>query len=470
MAAGPAGLPDVIVFSRAGCGYCRRAKALLSERGVHFGVVDVGVQPERRGEAVELSGGARTVPQVFVGRRCLGGFDDIKRLDDAGTLAQALVRQPEDGLPLAPTPEGTLAGGAGSVEGSSPEALAALRQRTRHFQELRYDAGSRPSMRAFLRYTLTRKVEQDQRHNVPLNLAAAPGVVAPAPALPDATATDVAALLRQMMLKLIDSFADPATGLVQYGRMKESEEWGLFRAAAAELGDPRLKPQLLGMNEADRKAFLINLYNAMTFHGLVTFGRRPGRWYLYCFFFTPSVSYRLAGVQVSLDDVENGMLRRQPGYFEGEDQSSQRGLRMSQLDARIHMALNCGSRGCPAIGVYHGTALEAELSDAAAAFCAGNVSASRGADGRVQVTASELFKMYIVDFAGTGADASKRSGQEGVIRWVLPYARTQLQELLTAALEGGKADFRFNWHPYDWSTNGPDMPLDSRIYTPTVWP
>ena len=54
----------------------------------------------------------------------------------------------------------------------------------------------------------------------------------------------------------------------------------------------------------------------MTFHGVTTFGRRPGTWYLYCFFITPSVSYRVAGVQMSLDDIEHGMLRARPGYFE----------------------------------------------------------------------------------------------------------------------------------------------------------
>ena len=90
---------------------------------------------------------------------------------------------------------------------------------------------------------------------------------------------------------------------------------------------------------------------------------RPGTWYLYCFFITPSVSYKVAGVQMSLDDIEHGLLRVRPGYFEGEDEELQRKLRMPSLDARIHMALNCGARSCPAIAVYSGEQLSSSLSE-----------------------------------------------------------------------------------------------------------
>lgn len=59
-------------------------------------------------------------------------------------------------------------------------------------------AGSRPSLLSFLRYAVTRVPRQDQSRAVALNLAAEPGAEAP-PALPEATASELATLLRQAM-------------------------------------------------------------------------------------------------------------------------------------------------------------------------------------------------------------------------------------------------------------------------------
>jgi len=454
---------DVVIYSRPGCTYCSRAKALLRSRGVHFAVADVAAEPERRKEAEELAG-ARTVPQVFVGRRCLGGFDDLQRLDAEGGLLAALARRPDDGPALAATPSEMLRrGGLGEAE----EALSA---RVEELRRLHYKPGSQPTLRSFLRYAVTGKPAQDQSQNVPLNLAAAPGGPRPPPALPDVGAAGLAELLREAMLQLLDAFVDTASGDVDYARMRESREWLLFRAVAAELGQERLQEELLAMEEADLKAFLINLYNAMTFHGVVTYGRRSGLWFLYCFFIAPAVSYRLAGASVSLDDVENGMLRAQPGYFAAEDQELQRRLRMPMVDARIHMALNCGARGCPAVAVYRGSTLEEELDEAVAAFAADdrNVRAS-GAEGKgeVKLACTELFKMYIEDFCGPGAKADSAEAHAALARWLLPHARGAKREVLAAAAAPGARAPGLEWLAYDWATNGPEVELDWRIYRPT---
>lgn len=50
---------------------------------------------------------------------------------------------------------------------------------------------------------------------------------------------------------------------------------------------------------------------------------------------------------------------------------------------------------------------------------------------------------------------------------VLPWARGQKRDLLSKALEDG-ARLTFVWDPYNWETNGPEIPLDSRIYSPTL--
>ena len=82
--------PVQIYVSRY-CGWCTRALALLEAKGVVPDVVVVDNDLERRGE-MEQRSGRRTVPQVFIGDRHVGGFDDLRALDTAGQL-DALLRQ-----------------------------------------------------------------------------------------------------------------------------------------------------------------------------------------------------------------------------------------------------------------------------------------------------------------------------------------------------------------------------------------
>jgi thioredoxin reductase (NADPH) len=62
------------------------AKHLLRAKGQSWTEIDIEAEPARRAEMVERSGGRRTVPQIFVGSRHVGGFDDLAALEDAGEL------------------------------------------------------------------------------------------------------------------------------------------------------------------------------------------------------------------------------------------------------------------------------------------------------------------------------------------------------------------------------------------------
>lgn len=73
----------------------------------------------------------------------------------------------------------------------------ALQRRADEMSKLKYDAGSSPKLGEFLKYAATGKVEQDHSRNVPLNLAAPPGDVEPPPAMPNASATELASMLRR---------------------------------------------------------------------------------------------------------------------------------------------------------------------------------------------------------------------------------------------------------------------------------
>ena len=82
--------PDIVVYSSPFCGYCTAAKRLLTSKGVTFTEIDILAEPERRGEMIERSG-RRTVPQIFIGDRHVGGYDDLAALDSSGRLDQWLA-------------------------------------------------------------------------------------------------------------------------------------------------------------------------------------------------------------------------------------------------------------------------------------------------------------------------------------------------------------------------------------------
>jgi len=80
----------ITIYTKPTCGYCFAAKELMAGKGLAFEEVDVVRDTARRAEMVERSGGRMTVPQIFVGGRHVGGYDDLYALEKAGRL-DALV-------------------------------------------------------------------------------------------------------------------------------------------------------------------------------------------------------------------------------------------------------------------------------------------------------------------------------------------------------------------------------------------
>ncbi len=74
------------VYSGNFCPYCVRAKLLLKKRGLAFVEYDVQKEPERREEMLRRSNGARTIPQIFINDRHVGGCDELYALERAGKL------------------------------------------------------------------------------------------------------------------------------------------------------------------------------------------------------------------------------------------------------------------------------------------------------------------------------------------------------------------------------------------------
>ncbi len=79
-------VPKVEIYTKWGCPYCVRAKALLDGKGAAYTEHDITLGGPKKAEMQARAPGASTVPQIFVDGAALGGCDDIQALDRAGKL------------------------------------------------------------------------------------------------------------------------------------------------------------------------------------------------------------------------------------------------------------------------------------------------------------------------------------------------------------------------------------------------
>ncbi len=85
-------MAEIVMYTKSWCPYCDRAKSLLREKGQSWTEIDIEAQPDKRDEMVRRSG-RTTVPQIWVGERHVGGFDDLADLERRGELDPLLGRK-----------------------------------------------------------------------------------------------------------------------------------------------------------------------------------------------------------------------------------------------------------------------------------------------------------------------------------------------------------------------------------------
>lgn len=81
-------MSKIIVYSKQTCPYCSLAKSLLNEKEVEFEIRDIEMDSKAKSEFD--AHGARTVPQIVVDGKWLGGYSDIAALDEEGKLDEIL--------------------------------------------------------------------------------------------------------------------------------------------------------------------------------------------------------------------------------------------------------------------------------------------------------------------------------------------------------------------------------------------
>jgi glutaredoxin 3 len=91
-------MAQVVMYATRACPYCTLARRLLADKGVSYEEIAVDRVPEKRIEMQRLSG-RYTVPQIFVDGRPIGGYTDLRALDQAGELDRLLAGGSTDIVP-----------------------------------------------------------------------------------------------------------------------------------------------------------------------------------------------------------------------------------------------------------------------------------------------------------------------------------------------------------------------------------
>ena len=84
--------PKVEIYTKGGCPYCVRAKALLDRKGISYDEYDVTLGGPKQAEMRERVTGAVTVPQILIGGKAIGGCDELHALEHANRLDPLLGR------------------------------------------------------------------------------------------------------------------------------------------------------------------------------------------------------------------------------------------------------------------------------------------------------------------------------------------------------------------------------------------
>ena len=80
-------MAKVTVYTMGFCPYCEQAKTLLKRRGVDYDEVRVPMDDDAQWNALYQRSKMRTMPQIFVGDRLVGGFNELAELDKSDSLA-----------------------------------------------------------------------------------------------------------------------------------------------------------------------------------------------------------------------------------------------------------------------------------------------------------------------------------------------------------------------------------------------
>ena len=79
-------MKKVVIYTGPLCNFCSAAKHLLNKKKINYEEIDIGYDEKKREEMLKKSNGAKTIPQIFIGEKHVGGYVELKTLDNKGEL------------------------------------------------------------------------------------------------------------------------------------------------------------------------------------------------------------------------------------------------------------------------------------------------------------------------------------------------------------------------------------------------
>ena len=83
-------MKKVVIYTGPMCNYCSAAKHLLNKKKVSYEEIDIGYDEKKRDEMLKKSNGAKTIPQIFIEEKHIGGYVELKALENKGELDSLL--------------------------------------------------------------------------------------------------------------------------------------------------------------------------------------------------------------------------------------------------------------------------------------------------------------------------------------------------------------------------------------------
>lgn len=227
---------------------------------------------------------------------------------------------------------------------------------------------------------------------------------------------------------------------VDYTALAKSEAFRQYTLQAAELQ----RVQLVALNQDERIAFFVNCYNLLCLHGYVSHGQPNNMLRRYNFF--RGLSYRIAGLDMTLDDIEHGILRgnkRAPmirfmQQLRPSDPKCHHVLR--QRDGRIHFVISAGTKSDPPIRILDGENVREELHDATIEFLSYSVKVDME---KKEVTLPRIFLWYAEDFP---------TPEKNLLGWVARYLPTETSHQLVSLLSASETPPTIIHENFDWSS------------------
>lgn len=251
--------------------------------------------------------------------------------------------------------------------------------------------------------------------------------------------------LSERIVQLYRKAVDPVTSNVDYSSLVHSPDFHDYLVAARKLRyfDPLL------LNEKERKAFFLNVYNSLMIHAIAVVSKPISKFDRVSMY--NSASYDIGGRPYSLNMIEHGVLRgNRPGCgpfaqapFTEHDARKQ--CIQTIVDPRIHFALNCGAKSCPAVRFYEAETLDHTLDAATRIYLQ-----SMDVDTLKRVvTLPKLLQWYKTDFSESG-------NVDDLLIWTLPYVDVETRKVLQGFLhekQNGTNSFKVVYAGYDWTVN-----------------